>query len=120
MISSLKKGSTTALVVEHHFINPQPNLTLAAVGLLSTRVSPEPSLGLLIRMGGEQRLHAQLAGDTWVMFSRGRGSKLLQMNGTVSTVFPLRLFLEILAYEVSRDFHHQKVASYVHGLKKHP
>lgn len=47
-------------------------------------------------MGGELKLHAQPVVGTWVMFSRGRGSKLLQMNATALTVFPLSLLLEIL------------------------
>ena len=48
MTSSITMASTTVLAVGPHSINLPPNLTLAVVGLLFTRVSPEPSVALWV------------------------------------------------------------------------
>ncbi|KAL7210319.1 hypothetical protein ACSBR1_031808 [Camellia fascicularis] len=48
MTSSLVMASTIALVVGRHSINLPPNLTLAVVGRLSTRVSLEPLIALQV------------------------------------------------------------------------
>ena len=48
MTSSITTVSITVLAVGRHSINLPPNLTLAVVGLLFTRVSPEPSVALWV------------------------------------------------------------------------
>lgn len=47
------------------------------------------------QMGEELRSHMQLVGGTWVMFSKVKGTRLLQMNVIVSTASQSSLFHQI-------------------------